>query len=77
LRIAQHNDRNGTNREVLLVSDIFVGSEKHLKPSLFGGLQQFAVLEFVPPSLGGCLDHMSLEEWANRDGSSLVEENKH
>src|SRR5208283_2254220 len=77
LRIAEHHDRNCANRQILLVPDIFVGSQEHLKSSLFGGLQQFAVLQFLPPSLGGRLDCMSFEECADRDRSPLVKEDQH
>jgi hypothetical protein len=31
LRIAQHDERDSVNRQVLLVADIFVGSDQHIK----------------------------------------------
>src|SRR5580700_1450568 len=77
LRIAEHDECDCTNRQILLVTHIFVGSEEYFKSSLFSRLQQFSVLEFLPPPLGGCLDHMSFEEFADGDRSPLVKEDQH
>ena len=43
LGIAQHDHGNPAAFEVLLVLDIFVGSQQDIEPALFRRLQQFAV----------------------------------
>ena len=53
LRIAQHDERDCANRQILLVADIFVGIDRHIKSGRLGGFEQFVVLKRVPPSLSG------------------------
>src|SRR5260221_2133397 len=77
LWIAEYYDCDCTNRQILLVMDIFVGSEEYFKSSLFGCLQQFPVLEFLPPSLGGRLDFIHFEESTDGDRSLLVKKYEH
>jgi hypothetical protein len=77
LRIAQHDERDCANRQILLVADIFVGGDQHIKSGVLSCLQQFAVLELVPPSLRGCLDCVFFEEWTDRNWGTLVKENEH
>jgi transposase len=39
LRIAQHDERDCANPQVLLVADIFVGSDQHIKSGGLSGLR--------------------------------------
>jgi hypothetical protein len=77
LGIAQHNERNSAKRSILLVTNILVGSNQHLKAGSFGGLEQFAILEPVPTSLRSRFDRVSYEKRTDGYRSSLIEENKH
>jgi hypothetical protein len=38
LRIAQHDEGNYANRQILLVADIFVGSDQHIKSGGLSGV---------------------------------------
>jgi hypothetical protein len=38
LRVVQHDDRDCVNLQILLVPDIFVGSDQYIESSVHGGL---------------------------------------
>lgn len=71
MRVAKHGERDGPKRQILLIADIFIGSEQHIKSGGLGGFQQFAVLERLPPSLSGGLDCRFFKEWTDRDRRTL------
>src|ERR1700722_7892569 len=76
-RVTKHNERNLPNRQVLLVSNVFVGSDKHGEAESFGGIEQRAVVKFVPASLRSGFYGVGGEKGAKRQRSSLIEENQH
>ena len=47
-RIAQHHEGDCANAQILLVADIFVWSDQHIKSSHLGGFQQFGVSRACP-----------------------------
>jgi hypothetical protein len=48
LLVGKNNQCNFPARKVLLVSDVFVGAQKHFVPGLLGLLNQLAVFQLVP-----------------------------
>src|SRR5690348_604605 len=75
--MAEHNDRDSTFREILLISNILVGGEQELESGIFGCFQQFTVVQCVPSKIFCILDCMSCEKRGQRRGSTLVEKNQH
>lgn len=73
----QHDHRDLTTREVLLISQILVGRDQNRKAALFGFLQQFTVFQIVPTKLKGRRDLMDRKVLAKWDWSTLVEKNTH
>src|SRR5713101_3348597 len=75
--LAENHDRELAAFQILLIRQICVRREKHLKPSFLSSLQQVAVAQRVP-SLRFCLfDDVALQRTGNASGRSVVKENKH
>jgi hypothetical protein len=51
---AQHHDRDFSGSQVLLVFQVRICGDQHLKPGIFCGLQQFAVFQRRPAKFIGC-----------------------
>src|SRR5580700_5083853 len=58
LRVTQDDDRDPASRQVLLIADILVRGEEHLKRGLFCGLQECAVAQRIPPEILGFSDRV-------------------
>jgi hypothetical protein len=50
LLLAEDHNGDFSIREVLLITDVFVGGQEELEPGLFRCQQQFTVLELSQPS---------------------------
>ena len=74
---AENHDRQFAALQVLLVRQICVGREKHLKPSFLGRVQQVAVAQCVPPLCSCFFNNMALQRAGNSSWGSVVKENEH
>lgn len=67
LRAAKDNDGNVPRCQVLLISQILVRSDEHLKSGRLGYVQQFAILERVPTLLRGRSNDVAFQKPPDRD----------
>jgi len=74
---AENHDRQFAALQILLVRQICVGREKHLKPSFLGCFQQVTIAQRVPPLCSRFLNDMALQRAGNASGRSVVKENVH
>ena len=64
-------------RQVLLIPDVLVRRHQKLKPGLFGGLDQFAICEFFPPTRSRFLHGMANPQTREAARRTVVEKNEH
>jgi len=73
LLLTEHDDRNLPARQILLISDVLVGRQEHVKTSRFCGTQQFPILKWLPTFLRGCANFMRLKVKADGNRHRLIE----
>src|ERR1700731_1067699 len=74
--VRQDQDRYGTAREVLLISQLLVRGQQQVE-SLFGFREQFAVGDLRPSHFKCGDDIVTVEKASQRNRRSLIEENAH
>jgi hypothetical protein len=72
---AENHDREFAALQILLMAQIFIGCEQHVKPSVLSGIQQVAVAQCIPPLCSCFLDGMAFQRTGNAPWRSVVEEN--
>src|SRR5471032_501065 len=77
LLITKYDQCNFPSRKVLLVSDIFVGAEKHFVPVFFGLLNQLPVFQLMPANLPRICDFVASETTSYRLRGAVVEQDLH
>ena len=58
---AENHDREFAALQILLMAQIFIGCEQHVKPSVLSGIQQVAVAQCIPPLCSCFLDGMAFQ----------------
>jgi len=74
---ANYHDGNSPALQVLLVSNVFVGRNKHIEPRFFSWVQQSAVRESIPALRRSGSDIVPFEKWPDRHRGGLIEKDPH
>jgi hypothetical protein len=54
--LCEDYDRDLSTRQILLVANVSIDRDEHIESSGFRGVQQFAILEGIPPMRTGLFD---------------------
>jgi hypothetical protein len=75
---SEYDNRNLATCQVLLITQIFIGSHKHFKTRSLGLVQKFSVFQFLPPTGAGFRNLVAIDEIAGESARcTVVEKNQH
>lgn len=74
-RRREHQYRDAPRRQVLLVLQVLIGRNEQGEIGVFGGLQQFSILQLCPSALERRIDGVASQELTERDRRALIEQN--
>jgi hypothetical protein len=77
LLLTQHDDRNPAIREVLLVAQVLVGCQKHIKPRVPCCIEKVTVAQRIPTFLRGSPHDMPFQKRPDGHRRTLIEQDSH
>lgn len=75
--LAQNNNSEPSAREVLLIWETRIGSQKDIESRLFGCANQFTIQHPIPTLFSRSPDVVFLQNLPDSDGSALIKQNEH